>query len=642
MRTWTGQHASAEWSGRLSVTQGDGFELAVLPLLRVLWPGLRQAPRLQAWDQRGIDLFVWADSGPFPCAIQCKGFKVQELGPRQIRDIERSMRKFLRSDATAGTYLIVHNRDGRNRELARRVNVLLEHIVRSGKARQAYLWDRQEVVRRAFGGMEAVLERALQSRSRGLAEHFAGLFRFAGCHVDDVPVSERTLTFRRGMAADLGDLQGPILRNPTALLEEASGTKWIMLSGQFGVGKTTAALAAATGSRRPTVFVPCQAVAADVFTAGSTNGLAKHIVNSLSLLDEVNEQDRLPLTGMASAVFSYLLRKPNSPFLFVLDGLDEHHVLATLSGLQRLSNQLAEFSCPVVLTTRREHLDSMLGDFNTAFSELGSKFAKVRQATVFYLDQWTQREVTAVVQRAALVIDDEERDRFKALAAAVDTGTQPYGDLIFHPLFLQFILEDVAEGRVAPANRARLIQNWVERKIRRDRETWVPNAAAERVQVRAHMDTDEFVERICTAMAGIATEMSLERDGQRQLAEGLAADRIVAIVREEMGGGDVNLLPVLLNSVLTTLGPRRGARIQVGFALRVLHEYFAAVDLVSRRAPLDGWPATVRSLANEIATAADHSVKPRHNPRNAPSRPSRAGTRRRRTVPKTVPTPRGK
>jgi hypothetical protein len=600
MRTWTGQHAWKEWSGRLAVATGDDFERALLPLLRLTWPELRQAPRLKEWDQRGIDLFVFADHGPFPCVVQCKGFKVQELGSEQIRDIEDSIQTFLDSDAVADTYLVIHNRDGRNRELDTRVRLLLDQVVKAGKANTADLWDRRRTVNEGFRRMEHLLELALRGRADAMSEHFGRLFRFAQCHVQTVPVSERSLRFRRGAPAEFGPLRAAIPRDPAEALEEASGTNWVILSGQFGAGKTTAALVAATGSSRPAVFVPCQEVPGGVFTAGSTNGLCRHIVETLALLDDIEESDRPPLTGMAAAVFSYLLREPKSRYLFILDGLDEHHVLARLSGLQRLSNQLAEFFGPVVLTTRREHLDSMVGDFNTAFSELGSKVGANRQATVLYLERWTSREVAIVIERGLDIVKADERARLDEFRQAVLSDSQPYGDLIYHPLFLQFILEDVVESGLLALGRPALIRRWVHRKIRRDREHWVPAPTAVRVQPVESMDTEEYIDRVCTGMASVAVAMSLEQEGRRELSESLPGERVAAIVGGAVDAGPLALLPILLNSLLTTLGPRQSKDIQVGFALRVLHEYFAAVHLVANGSSTSEWPASVRALVAEL------------------------------------------
>lgn len=599
MRTWTGQPAWGEWSGRLAVATGDDFERSALSLLRVLWPTLQQAPRLQTWDRKGIDLLVWADSGPFRCVVQCKGFKVRELDKPQARDVEESIQKFLDSGESAETYVVVHNRDGRNRDFAKRVETLLRRVVKAGKANEAILWDRQQVLAQVFGRMQQLVEAMLLERSRALSVHLRSLFRFADCHVSAVPVSERRLIFRRGASPQVGELQGPTIRNPTALLERASGTNWVVLTGQFGAGKTTAALLAATNSVRQTVFVPCQAVPAAVFSGGTTSGLLTHIADELPALEHIADEDRAAVAKIARTVVVYLLRKPKSDLLFVLDGLDEHHALATLSGLQRLSNQLAEFSCPVVLTTRRAHLESMLGDFNSALSEIGSKHRSEREAQVLYLERWTNEQSLRVGESAASVVAGEERARLEEFVRDLASGRQPYGDLVLHPLFLQFILEDVAEGSSEASTRAALIRAWVHRKLRRDRETWVPAAMASRQHVREGMDIEEYIDRICVAMGRVAIEMTVTDGASHELSESLQASRLLEIVSAEFGS--VDLLPVLLNSVLTTLGPRRGRNVPIGFALRILQEYFLASELTLRKADTAGWPVTVRELAGELA-----------------------------------------
>jgi hypothetical protein len=307
---------------------------------------------------------------------------------------------------------------------------------------------------------------------------------------------------------------------------------------------------------------------------------------------------------MAGAILRYLLREPRSKFLFILDGLDEHHALTRLSGLQRLSNQLAEFSGPVIVTTRREHLEAMFGDFSTAFSELGRKFGAARRMTALYLDRWTSREVRLVIEQAARLVGEVEKTRLKHLLHTIDAGSAPYGDLIYQPLFLQFILEDVAEGGGAGADRPALIHRWIRRKILRDRETWAPVPSAGRALAYDRLDTEEYVAKICSAMASIATATSVEQDGRRQLVEGLPGKQVMAIVDKTMNAGSGDLLSVLLNSVLTTLGPRRGEDVQVGFALRILHEYFAAADLVRREASTSEWPLAVQTMAEEIRSSS--------------------------------------
>lgn len=545
---------------------------------------------------------VWADSGPFPCVVQCKGLKKQLIDRTNIADMEESIRKFSASDATADTYILLHNRDGSNREVPLRLEPLLRGLEATGKARRALLWDRQHLLKECFTRMQHLVEQALLLHSAEAAAHFVSLFRFASCHVAEVPVSERSVILRRGAAVDLGPLDGPRGRNPAALLEAASGNSWLVLSGDFGTGKTTAALAAASQSGRPTVFVSCQAIPASVFKGGMTTELVKCVIPSLPLLDALSANDRESLSKMAAGLVSHVLRKPDGSYLFILDGLDEHHELGALAGLQRLSNQLADFKCPVVLTTRRAHLDAMFGDFSLVLGDLGAK-GGARESKVLYLEPWNTREVTLVARAAIAATTGIERERMGAFLADVEAERQPYGDLVFHPLFLQFILESVADGERGVTNRPTLIQSWVERKIRRDRASAVPNAVANRAQVVDGMDTAEVVERVCIAMGTVAAEMTIVPDSEIQLTETIAAGRVMDLVRDAFGGVSVELLPLLLNSVLTTVGPRLGMRVDLGFSLRALQEYFVADFLRRRGQTPDRWPRGVKLLYDEMKAA---------------------------------------
>lgn len=600
MPSWTGHPAWGEWSGRLAVATADDFERTALTLLKVLWPDLHQAPRLQGWDKRGVDLLVWADSGPFPCVVQCKGFLVRELDIAHARDVEASIQKFRDSGETADKFLVVHNRVGSDRAFAARIEKQLQGLVDARKVKAAELWDRQRLLTHVFDQMQNLVEEMLRLRSRALSDRLRALFRFADCRVSQVPVSEQVLTLKRGAPPELSELQEPSVRNPTTLIEEASGTNWMVLSGQFGVGKTTAALAAVTGSHRPAIYIACQELSPAVFTGGMTSTLFNHVADEVPILDQVPDEDRVAVSKIARGVMVYLLRKPDSPFLFVLDGLDEHHALARPAGLQRLSNQLAEFACPVVLTTRKEHLDAMLGDFSLALTEIGSKYRSRREARILYLEHWALPQTMQVLEAAIAGTTGTAHVRLRELSGAIADGQQPYGELVFHPLFLQFILEEVSENGIGAASRATLIRRWVERKIRRDRQSWIADPQARRAPVRANLDIEEFIDRICVAMGRVAFEMTVQIEGRCELSEWLPGSRVVEIVSS--GLGPVDLVPLLLNSVMTTLGPRRGGAIHIGFALRILHEYFLASELHVRGSEPNEWPATVRELVAEIAS----------------------------------------
>lgn len=602
MRGWTGQNAYKDWAGLLATSEEDDFERKVLPLLRLFWPPMRQAPRKKSWDARGIDLMVWSDTPPFACVVQCKGFKVQQLGADQARQAEESIERFKASDSRTKTYLLVHNRDGRDRQFATRVSQALAVLVQSGKAEEAYLWDRQTLLKKAFDQMQAVLTRALHAYSSDLLGHVQGLFRFGEVRVSNVPAVEEELIFRRDAPCKRHRLSASSPRNVGEIIEGSSGRQWTILSGIFGLGKTSAALHAARLSARPVVLLPCATVPEAVFRSGQTNALTGHVSRILNLLDEVEDQDREALQKMAASVLSYLLRSVSSPFVFVLDGLDEHRALASLEGLQQLCNQLAEFSCPVVLTTRREHFDLLFGSFDVALSGLAPKYGTQRVATGIDLQPWTRRESLALVSGAIELAGPEESARLTELRTLIEErrAEEIYGDLLYHPLFLQFILEDVACNGIRRQGRAALLRGWIERKLRRDRMALVPGTATARAEVHEGLDIDESIAKMVHAMEDIAFGMTCETRAGFELLESIDASAIRRIIHDVFGDPRPGLLPVLLNSLLVVHDRRPGGDHLVGFALRILQEYLLASRLSRRRADAKGYPDSVQVLHSEI------------------------------------------
>ena len=554
-----------------------------------------QAPRLRAWDRRGIDLLVWAEHGPFPVLVQCKGFQSHEIGREQISQIEASVDRFQESDVTTDMYVVLHNRDARNLELGARIEPLLERLVTTGKATRAELWSRTDLVNKFFAALEQRIVDGLHAYSSQLLERVTKLFDFGSAYVPIVPASRRRLYFRRDRPCQVGESKGPFLADIPGAINGSSGTEWTLLTGHFGFGKTTSATRAAAANTRPVLLVPAATVPAQVFTDGNTNGLCQHIVEALGLIDDSEAFSET--RGAAGAVLSYLLRHKDSSFVFVLDGLDENHVFGSLQGLQRLSNQLAEFSCAVVLTTRKEHLDVLLGDFNIAFSGLGKQGGLERRVDTIELWAWSPEETQSLVNMAIGMASGDARERLRDLRTQIEQGdaARLYGDLLTHPLFLHFILEDVASDGVRSISRAPLLHGWIERKLRRDRAAWAPGSVEGRPTIDPELPMDEFIRRMIRVLENIAFSMVRASDDGTDLLESVTEDEARAFAEAEFGAGSGKLLPLLLNSVLVVHSRTEGG-LRIGFALRTLQEFLTAVAFSRRAIPVASWPQGLQSF----------------------------------------------
>lgn len=593
---WHGTSAWREASGWLATAERDEFAARCLRFLRNKWPTLSESPRLKALDAAGIDLLIWSDDLELPLAIQCKGYRKDEIGADQVRQARESLEAFLASGLHVDQFILVHNRDGRLR-MRETLEPILRECVTSGRARSADLWDREQILDNVFDHLGLEIRHAIRAYSNSLAGSLERLFAFQRAQLTSVPVMEQTATFSRDAPASISPAREVRRADLAVTLVKASGLRWTLLTGTFGMGKTTAALSAARRAEAPTVFVPAVAVPAEAFRSGKRADLLTHVNELIGVAANDGDTSEAGRARLASSILGQILRVNGSTVTFILDGLDEHHELATPRGIVRLLNQVADFQGPVVLTTRREHFESMFGSFNQGMAELALRWGKNRRINVYELSTWSVDESLEVIRRAASIADGAVATNLHALASAVRDGTAHsyYGHLLTYPLFLQFILEDVAESGPQPRGRAELITRFVERKLRRDLTRWVPDAGGFRVQIDERLDPE--------AAMGLAFQ-ALETVSASMIADGVLLEEIdeseVLRIFESVFGHKVEILPVLLNSVLVTRGRRTVHGLKIGFALRVLQEFFAAAHAVRHNIPTDTLPRDVVSLADEL------------------------------------------
>lgn len=593
-----GQSVYQRWSGILGQATDRDFERRALPFLRLFWPSLVQTAARRTWDAKGIDLLVWTDHGPFPCVVQCKGFQVQELGNDQIRQVENSIEAFHNSDASCDVFLVVHNRDGRNPQFNRRIKEKLKQLVSSGKVGEADLWDRQALLDKVFGRTKEIVEAALCEHSATLLNHYQSLFRFGHAYISAVPVIEEKLIFKRGEPCSIEPIVPISSRRIGEILLEPSLARWTLLTGKFGAGKTTAVLHVAASRERIVILVPCANLPSHALQT-STNELLEQAVRSLNIFGEFEAQDQEVLNETAGPVIAYLLRRSDTTYALILDGLDENRAYSNYEGLQQLNNQLADLTCPVVLTTREEHLNAMFGNFSSAFSEFSTKKAPGRPARLLKLAQWGKDQVHQFITQVLRETKGQQRQHLSEFSKLLKNGEYlpVYGELPFNPLFLQFILEDVIEHGVRTANRCLLLRSWIEQKIRRD---WrVP-----RVKLDDSLDVEDCVARMLRLMEDVANMMTSRIGDTHQLAEYIPSDRVREVAEGLFKASSDILLAVLLNSVLIPQSLRRGSNLNITFAFRVFHEYCLASYLVRENLADHGYPDAVRSFCSEIRSCS--------------------------------------
>lgn len=566
-------------------------------------PELVEAPRLKAIDAAGIDLLIWSDDVVLPLVVQCKGYRKDEIADDQIRQAKESLEAFLDSGLRADRYVLVHNRDGRNR-MREKLSSLLEECKRRRVARTAEIWDREQLVDIVFDAIADDIRVAISRYSEAVSSHLASLFTFRSARITHVPVLEQTAVFRRDAAGYLTPTKPKRRRNVAQVLRKSSGQRWTILTGTFGTGKTTAALAAAHDAATPVLFIPIATISPHVFRSGIRADLLVHINEVLGVASNDGDSSEASRSRIAASVLAHLLRGNNSDVTLVLDGLDEHHELATPQGITKLLNQVAAFQGPVVLTTRKEHLDALFGSFNAAMAGLSLRWGREREARVLQLVPWSGVETAEVIRLATSSAARGIATRLKRLLKLIEDGAASpfYGDLLTYPLFVQFILEDVAEHGVRMSSRASLIASFVERKIRRDLIPVLPDVVGHRAEVAGDLDPDTVLDLTLEALERVAAAMTIHNGREVVLLEDIDAEHAAKIFSETFGRS-VGVVPMLLNSVLITTCPRSGRNLRVAFALRILQEYFVAAALVRTMGDREEYSHEIGRLADEISAA---------------------------------------
>ena len=580
-------------SGELATAYSHDFERLVLPLLRPFWPDLIRPMSLRELDNAGIDLVVWSEDGVFPCVVQCKGFYANEqLGEPQYEQIVASIDSFDRSGFRCKEYLLVHNRERKAAEIHQRIEKRLAGLRDSGKAEVTKLLDRQSLIKAVRLKLSEVIAQHFAEDSRWQLEQQTKLFTFGDLFVSRVPATIENWRVRRGKTADGPTKPSPAgLHDVADLIASPEQTRWVLVTGHFGVGKTTAVLHAAASSQNRLIYIRAQDLPNEFGSVG-TNYLMQNIVRGRDLFSDFDDATRAELDRLAGPLLAGMLRKSESDFVLVVDGIDENYTYSSLRGMVQLTNELAELTCPIVLTTRKEHFESTFSNFEFMADELSTTRAS-RPAKIIDLQIWTDAEVCNFLSQAESRATPQQRARLKGILELARTGEiyKVFRGLPRHPLFLQMLLDRAVDGRTDFTNRVQLIEEWVEAKIRRD-------LTVNRETPTEIVDRDTFVAGMMTLMGEVANRMTAMEGNAYYLLEVLDSASVCTIAKEVLDEREIDISTIVTTSVLQPAA-RRKKSMPVKFFHRILHEFFLARYLHSHSRPHDGFPPEVSQLYRE-------------------------------------------
>jgi hypothetical protein len=577
-------------SGELAVSTGREFERRALQVFRLWDTAFVQPPEMQSLDRQGVDLLIWSDSKPFPWVVQCKGFKeLDDLGDSQVRQALASIDAFKISGLKCQRYTLVHNRTGKNQTANALIKQKLDELIAGQSAKTAELWDRQQFLKHAKQQLKTLIATRLKQDAKQLLRENERIFKFGSVYIERVPTNEYRAEFGAGQYKNLVKAtDGSRTQAVAKIVANPRSSRWTMLIGEFGTGKTTTSLHAARLATRNLIYVRADLIAEGGGGVG-TNYLLSRAIEGMQLFADLPDETRALAERLGGGTLSTLLKgQKDTPYVLLIDGLDENRAYSRWDGLRRLTNELAELRCSIVLTTRQEHFYSAFSNFEAAFGEISRKGGS-RDGVILQLLPWGETEIDEYLSEVSSIASPEEVNRIST--ASIDRYLlREFGT---SPLFLQMIVEEIAAGDAVSKGRAELVDGWIRRKIVRDLQ--VPRDLGSDV-----VDLSSFVETMMVLQTNIAKQM-IHNDGtQWELVEQIESRAVEREAKDLFGGRSVDVASIVLCSLLTPVSARSKGALRVKFALRVCHEFFLARYLAERHEATDDYPKAVQTFAAEM------------------------------------------
>lgn len=603
-RSWTHKREHQFLSRQLIACSSSAFRSAVLPFLRAAFHESALGWRPASVPELGEDHIVWWSGESTPLVTACLAFSGPELGEAEIRQVREVIRRFAGSAVRTGLYLLVHNCESRSRDAREAIAAELQELTYAGRAERVESWDRQRLLGEAFNGMLRHARAALQEANLSTAPLETLKSQAGFVPLEEVPCGLSLLRFNQHQLFDVVPQPQELLDPATAILDP-EGELLTLVTGEFGLGKTTAVARAVARETRPIVYVAGARITKD--TSGKKDFL-QQCFDLEQLFSGFPTEDHPTLEKLSRGVIEYLLQDTESQALMIIDGLDESAFLARRGGFQQLFNILQEVRSPIVLTLRTEFWDRGANSFAAALGQHAShgerRNRKIRRIDLL---TWGDDRIRMLIGRHRdAASDPTTKGRLEELASLLDQGElfRLYGDIPRRPLFLRFLLDTVIETGLPAAGtgRARLLHDWVLRKLLRDIQAPIAAGGAGRLPIFSENESEtRVVDFAWEAMLEAAAAMTEPVQGSLELAADCTLDAIrrsspeLARIEDPLG--------IFLNSLLLSAGlVPRGLPLRVRFAHRAFHEFFLAWFALTRPGslPTGSLPDSVRDWMAQI------------------------------------------
>jgi DNA polymerase III delta prime subunit len=611
----TGITSWGNLSDELSKANDNEFKEKVISLLRVLNPSFNAC-----WDIPEADFIVKSDEGKFIWVVQCQIFDSNcELLESHANQIYLTIQAFISQGYTCDRYWVLHNhqdgnKSGKFTDFLDKIEEFKDNLISLGIMNEFLVLQRQRFLQIIEKEFKVTLINLFQKYSDRYRLDIEEKLEFGRYYISEIPVEEYDISFKEfNPLPDIKKVKTSNSQGVSSLaVYERKDVRWTLMHGEAGAGKTTTALHAAMAKSRTVLFINCDILDFHSLHSG-TNFLLEHILRSLKILDEQfeHEKDRELLYSLSGGVLSKIIENSDEHIL-VFDGLDENRFYSDPrnAGLKKLSDRLANFHCPIILVTRTAHFEEVLFSELVTISRTTAGRKARKKAIALKLPQWTKFQsiqlIDRILESEKINLNEDKYKRIERLKKIIidESYADFYGELPLNPLFLQFILSDVAERDIHRVNRATLIYQWVRQKIYRDFQKENRSFIVEKKVFGE--DLFDLIDKVLYVMEITSIEMTIKGDNSTfDLREFTESDRITYIASKVFQVDKVQIIDLLLNSVLTshatlTRDKYRSTKNRVTFSFRILQEYFLACFLVRNSKDVAQYPNSVKSFYEEI------------------------------------------
>jgi len=557
---------------------GRQFERVSLPFLRIEWPDLAYPSDLGFLDCKGIDQAVVTPGFKFPVVIQFKGFEITgSLGKSQLEQVRNSVDSFLASNLCCERYILFYNREGYDQDFEKDAQSIVDELTVKGKASLAEVWNISDAVKFLQSSLDNIVKKKMISVSAKKAKDQQSHFLFGNVLLNDVPYQEATWSFSKNAKTTLSEFcVTPSVQLRKRLTTIVPDTRWTMLIGAFGMGKSTIAVSLGNEVGKAIVYIPANEILHFNNGGGSETNLWRDVARYLDVLGDVMGVEKITpdfLDNLVADSISRMMRGGKENMILVIDGLDENRHFSHINGLKLLINELANTTTPIVMITRREHFFNSYGNYENEFSKLAWQ-ASTKSVRVVELTDWNTSMAIDFLEQAGRLGDKTHSERILVLRMKIQDGSLKM--VATHPLWLTMATELAVDGTaINYENLYELYENWTLLKLRRDfdKSRAIPLGFEDNLGILLGLQ-QAFMQKVAMAMTQVVDDdlvliESIDEGKVQEIAIGIYGVR----VQPEVYSVTSLLEPTGYRSIFNATG------INLKFFHASLHEFYVAREI---------------------------------------------------------------